>query len=247
MKLSSLTSWSVIVLMLFITTFGLSSFVYVVFAILMLAAGTYAAIRSHADDMKRCGITAGSCNLHDLQQPDFSIPFNKMMFKLAEQLENLVPGNERSNGKFLTGYPEIDHELNLVIRLVIRHHVKSWYHAYVSSDNEFPKDVDSLIRSCIRVIACKIRTIDRVSYFTTNLVDDFASHIRLYRLAIEKQAELAIEDPNADLVSLFFDLELQMEGKKVCRDVACSNPRSLYGMFDRFIALLVKLSLHHSF
>lgn len=229
MDTMSLSTWSLVVLILFITSFGLSSFVFLLSLLVVVVMAVAAGIRSHAEDLMHQN--DGRSSLQRLLDIDFRLlrgfrlPFYTTdHLRKEEGKEPLLLQENR-----LTGYPEIDHELNKVIHLFIRNHVKSWYNFYITNDTEFPKEVDSFLRSCIRIISCRIRLVDKVFYFTTKLVDDFASHIRLYRLAIEKQADLRLEDPNADLVSLFFDLELQMESRKVCRDMVSTSPSSLYG------------------
>lgn len=65
---------------------------------------------------------------------------------------------------------------------------------------------------------------DWIPYLTTQLVDDAASHLRLYRSALAKTKE----NPNSDLVSVFFDFEAAME-KNLCRDMVCTDDTHLQG------------------
>ena len=67
---------------------------------------------------------------------------------------------------------------------------------------------------------------------TRHFVDDFASHLRLYRKAKERLEAQRERDnggnrqpngPADDLESLFFDLELEME-KSYCRDLVSTSP-----------------------
>ena len=121
---------------------------------------------------------------------------------------------------------------------------------------------------CYVCSSCRSKHVELVPYFTTRLVDDFASHIRLYRRALERVREhqkdgknegIVIEfysslqeiyfvqygqslvsnislltpvfplfadtKPPADLESIFFDLETEMENN-MCRDMICTNPES---------------------
>lgn len=57
------------------------------------------------------------------------------------------------------------------------------------------------------------------------MVDDFASHLRLYRKAKEKiQVQKENMVKSDDLASVFFDFELEME-KSYCRDlISTSSP-----------------------
>lgn len=66
---------------------------------------------------------------------------------------------------------------------------------------------------------------DWVPLLTRDFVDDFASHLRLYRKAKEKiQIQKERNLKTDDLASVFFDLELEME-KSYCRDlISTSQP-----------------------
>lgn len=71
-----------------------------------------------------------------------------------------------------------------------------------------------------------VKKVDWSSLLIRNFIDDFASHLRLYRkakerLQIQKENLLKLED----LESVFFDLELDME-KNYCRDLVSTS--SLY-------------------
>jgi sorting nexin-13 len=76
------------------------------------------------------------------------------------------------------------------------------------------------------VCICRIKEVDWIPFLTTQLVDDAASHLRLYRTALTKVKE----NPNCDLLSVFFDLEASME-KSLCRDMACIDDSHLNGEF----------------
>jgi sorting nexin-13 len=74
-----------------------------------------------------------------------------------------------------------------------------------------------------------------VPLLTRDVVDDFASHLRLYRKAKERMLLLQKEPrgPADDLESLFFDLELEME-KSYCRDLVSSSPAYESGKLNHF-------------
>jgi len=71
----------------------------------------------------------------------------------------------------------------------------------------------------------RVKEIDWTPFLTTHLVDDAASHLRLYRKAVSKVKE----NQNYDLVSVFFDLEASMEDKKLCRDMVSTDDSHLDG------------------
>ncbi|KAL1116862.1 hypothetical protein AAG570_005331 [Ranatra chinensis] len=67
-----------------------------------------------------------------------------------------------------------------------------------------------------------MKEIDWIPYLTTRLVDDAASHLRLYRQARSKLGGGG--GGEASLEALFFDLEISMEQNLVCRDHICTQP-----------------------
>lgn len=71
-----------------------------------------------------------------------------------------------------------------------------------------------------------LQRVDWVTLMTRHIVDDFASHLRLYRKAKEKlnaAASAPIEQRcDDDLESYFFDLELAMENS-YCRDLVSTS------------------------
>ncbi|KAK7111008.1 hypothetical protein V1264_014794 [Littorina saxatilis] len=62
-------------------------------------------------------------------------------------------------------------------------------------------------------------------YFTQRLVDDFGSHLRLYRRAAEKVRAHRTDEQYCQLLEeAFFDAEVEMEDN-MCRDLVCTDPQ----------------------
>ena len=76
-----------------------------------------------------------------------------------------------------------------------------------------------------------VQKVDWVPLLTRDIVDDFASHFRLYRLAMEKLEEKQQRGRQDDLESLFFDLELDMEGN-YCRDLVSTSQQYESGRLE---------------
>lgn len=69
----------------------------------------------------------------------------------------------------------------------------------------------------------RVKEVDWIPFLTTRLVDDAASHLRLYRQARARVQSM----PQGSKISLeeaFFDLELAMESGLVCRDHISLTP-----------------------
>ena len=78
----------------------------------------------------------------------------------------------------------------------------------------FKQKIDNMVYH----IRCK--NMDWVGYLTTRLVDDIASHLRLFREARSVSRGKVTKD---ELISHFFDCEAEKE-KDICRDEVCMKP-----------------------
>ena len=87
----------------------------------------------------------------------------------------------------------------------------------------------------------RIKNIDWIPFLTTRLVDDVASHVRLFKKA--KKASSPKEDGKiVDLESLFFDAEVAME-TNLCRDLASSIQQEELDYLQRISEILLFLLL----
>ena len=99
-------------------------------------------------------------------------------------------------------------------------------------------NVFDVVNSNFVVFIIRAKEVDPVPYLATNLVDDFASHIRLYRRTIDKMNLLRLDTtkPPPDLQETFFDLECEME-KNICRDALCMSKEHEIGEYS-YLSLL---------
>ncbi|KAE9416255.1 hypothetical protein Angca_003569 [Angiostrongylus cantonensis] len=122
----------------------------------------------------------------------------------------------------MTNFPAMDSVLEQMLNYVMRDYVDSWYKKL--TDDELFKE--SLLRTARRSVASLsqcMRQVDWVPFVTRHVADDFASHLRLYRMASEKYKSMRKKATENDLLSHFFDYELEME-KTLCRDLLCTTP-----------------------
>ena len=122
---------------------------------------------------------------HSLQLIESNKEWKQFLDKLNESpfVETLPKAD------IFTADPLIDDQINDVLRLAFRDYINSWF-AYISPNQEFTRHLYSIAQMAIRSVTQRFRSMDVVSYMTTKLVDDFASHLRLYRLAQTKLKEL---------------------------------------------------------
>ncbi|XP_017794033.1 PREDICTED: sorting nexin-13-like [Habropoda laboriosa] len=84
--------------------------------------------------------------------------------------------------KRITGSRIIDESLQEILDFIIRDYVEPWY-SIITDDEEFIYSVRDTAQKIAINIANRVKGVDWIPYLTTRLVDDAASHVRLYRQA----------------------------------------------------------------
>jgi len=126
----------------------------------------------------------------------------------------------------LTGSETLDQPIQDMIGYIIRDYIDSWYKG-ISPHPAFPDEVRQILCQVVTLIMERIASVDWVSFLTTRLVDDVASHVRLFKSARYKY-KCPLKEGEArspDLETIFFDFEVGMEGE-VCRDQVCLDPEA---------------------
>lgn len=119
--------------------------------------------------------------------------------------------------------PILDPILEQILGFVIRDFVDCWY-CQISPDQLFKESLKRSTRRTVAAFSQCLRKVDFVPLLTQHVVDDFASHLRLYRKAKEKAIISNGKRYTVDeLETIFFDLELEME-KYYCRDLVSTSP-----------------------
>uniref|UniRef100_A0A0A9ZC45 Sorting nexin-13 n=1 Tax=Lygus hesperus TaxID=30085 RepID=A0A0A9ZC45_LYGHE len=202
------TSWIALVLALFLSTFGLSFCVVFIISVVCFFVGitTTMYIRQSKDLEEFLG------------QETLDYPLS--MYEVVEKLR--VSKKSLKVDRRLTGSQVIDEQLQEILDFVIRDYVHPWYD-HVSENEEIPLEIRVAIQNVIVAFSNRVKEADWIPFLTTQIVDDAASHLRLYRQA---KARLKAAPPNSKLTleDAFFDLEIAMENGRVCRDHLCMNP-----------------------
>ena len=128
----------------------------------------------------------------------------------------------------LTGSEVIDEPLNSILGFVFRDYIYPW-HFKLTHKRSFPVHLQDSVQIMASNLAYKIKNVDWIPYLTTRLVDDVASHVRLFkkaRLTLKlRNKDLSSDQRDGgkivDLESMFFDAEVAME-TNLCRDLASS-------------------------
>ncbi|XP_071484114.1 sorting nexin-13-like [Diadema antillarum] len=209
--------WVGLAVGLFLTTFGLSyPIILLISSVAFLAGGLWVVYKGPA--------SVDSTAI--LDEITATTQLREETIGIRQDVERMqVEPRTYKIDKRLTGASIIDDQLQEVVVLLLRDYVHPWYHK-LSNDEEFLHHLKQVIQNVIITVATKSKDVGWLDYFTRKLVDDVASHVRLFRKAQDKlkviiNAEDNVEPP-PDLESIFFDLEIEMENG-LCRDLICTS------------------------
>ncbi|KAM8771318.1 sorting nexin-13 isoform 4-T4 [Rhynchonycteris naso] len=143
----------------------------------------------------------------------------------------------------LTGANIIDEPLQQVIQFSLRDYVQYWYYT-LSEDESFLLEIRQTLQNALIQFATRSKEIDWQPYFTTRIVDDFGTHLRVFRKAQQKITEKddQVIGTAEELVDTFFEVEVEME-KNVCRDLVCTSPKDEEGFLRDLCEVLLYLLL----
>ncbi|XP_077160589.1 sorting nexin-13 isoform X4 [Paroedura picta] len=141
----------------------------------------------------------------------------------------------------LTGAYIIDEPLQQVIQFSLRDYVQYWYYT-LSDDDSFLVEIRKTLQNALIKFSTRSKEIDWLPYFATRLVDDFGTHLRIFRKAQQRITEKDEKMKAEDLVDTFFEVEVEME-KEVCRDLVCTSPKDEEGFLRDLCEVLLYLLL----
>ncbi|XP_075560851.1 sorting nexin-13 isoform X5 [Pelecanus crispus] len=143
----------------------------------------------------------------------------------------------------LTGANIIDEPLQQVIQFSLRDYVQYWYYT-LSDDESFLLEIRQALQYALVQFSARSKETDWQPYFTTRLVDDFGTHLRVFRKAQQRIAEKGdqMKGQAEELVDTFFEVEVEME-KEVCRDLVCTSPKDEEGFLRDLCEVLLYILL----
>lgn len=179
MTLRGNSLWLGIGLCIFAIHWGLFySLVFTIAITSIISTLTYAIVKCCIidPDPRRCPPSA--------QKSQISVK-NGGLPTVLEKVEDLAKdsSNKANDDGVVSGIDIVDVELNLVLDYLLRDFVIPWSSKLACSEDIHEID-DSLkikLRTTIGNFTTPLLTIDWVDYFTSQLVDDFSTHLRLYR------------------------------------------------------------------
>ncbi|XP_078394977.1 sorting nexin-13 isoform X3 [Cetorhinus maximus] len=142
----------------------------------------------------------------------------------------------------LTGSSIIDEPLQQVIQFALRDYIQYWYYT-LSDDESFLLEVRKTIQNALVQFATRSKEVDWQPYFTTRLVNDFATHLRVFRKAQQRiEDSRQKKDGSEEFVETFFEVEVEME-REVCRDQVCTSVKDEEGFLRDLCEILLYLFL----
>ncbi|XP_006138398.1 sorting nexin-13 isoform X5 [Pelodiscus sinensis] len=227
----SIWGWGSLVVVLFLVTFGPFAIFYFAFYILCFVGGCFVVT-----------LLFGKTNSEKyLEQCEHSFlpPTSVGIFKCTEEMK--CEARPIKIDRRLTGANIIDEPLQQVIQFSLRDYVQYWYYT-LSDDESFLLEIRQALQNALIQFSTRSKEIDWQPYFTTRLVDDFATHLRVFRKAQQRITEKDDQMTAEDLVDTFFEVEVEME-KEVCRDLVCTSPKDEEGFLRDLCEVLLYLLL----
>ncbi|PNF27617.1 hypothetical protein B7P43_G02252 [Cryptotermes secundus] len=174
----SLLAWVGLILVLCLTTFGLWWCVTMSVSVpVFLVGGLTFLYLKHSDSSQKY-YTAVYRSRQESYKPGLS--------KVVQLVEAPQPSCKAD--RRLTGSQVIDESLQEIIGYVLRDYVSPWYDR-LSANEEFPHEIRQTAQKVIITFAGRMKEVDWIPYLTTRLVDDAASHLRLFRQARAKMKQ----------------------------------------------------------
>ncbi|EGT42052.1 hypothetical protein CAEBREN_07883 [Caenorhabditis brenneri] len=208
---------------LFLTTFGLTGLIVLPVSVICFFSGFFYIV--YQTGLEKSGKLEESF-LEKLHRFKFTSGIEQLL-KNGKRLEDQ---NQYVEVHSMSNSSQLDNALETILDNIIRDYIGFWY-KNLSNDKVFEQSLKRTSRRSIASLTQCLRQVDWVPLITRDVVDDFASHLRLFRKAQERTAfqikedgkQRTAEDLDAELLSNFFDFELEME-KSLCRDLLSTTP-----------------------
>ncbi|XP_066483508.1 sorting nexin-13 isoform X2 [Tiliqua scincoides] len=229
----SIWGWGSLGIVLFLITFGPFAIFYLAIYILCFVGGGFVVT-----------LLFGKTNSEKyLEQCEHSF-LPPTSFGIAQCIEEMKQESKPIKiDRRLTGAYIIDEPLQQVIQFSLRDYVQYWYYT-LSDDESFLLEIRQALQNALIQFSARSKEIDWQHYFTTRLVDHFATHLRLFRKAQQRITEKddLMGDAVEDLVNTFFELEVEME-EHICHDLVCTSPKDEEGFLRDLCEVLLNLLL----
>ncbi|XP_066586117.1 sorting nexin-13-like [Prorops nasuta] len=165
-------------IILLIFNFGIGTVIQIICCLLAIILGILTCIYKKYSPILDEEVKSGKQDLFDKTE------------KIREYILNLSKEKMTFTAdRRITGSHIIDESLQEILDFIIRDYVQPWY-SIITDDKEFIDSVRDTAQNTAINIANRVKNVDWIPYLTTRLVDDAASHMRLYRQARVRMKQL---------------------------------------------------------
>ncbi|XP_061598646.1 sorting nexin-13 isoform X2 [Cololabis saira] len=229
----SIWGWGGLGVVLFLVTFGPFAIFYLAFYIFCFIGGGFAVT-----------LLYGKINSEkhlEMCEHSYLPPTQTGVLKSLDEIK--LEMKPIKIDRRLTGSSFIDEPLQQVIQFALRDYIQYWYYT-LSEDESFLLEIRQTLQNALIQFSTRSKEVDWQPYFTTRLVDDFATHLRVFRKAQDRLADREDKqrDITEELVDSFFEAEVEME-RNICRDVVCTSQKDEEGFLRDLCELLLYLLL----
>ncbi|XP_030202846.1 sorting nexin-13 isoform X5 [Gadus morhua] len=235
----SIGGWGGLGVVLFLITFGPFAIFYLAFYILCFIGGGFAVTllygkinsEKHLERSEHSYLPPMQTGIQKVNTPSCTLDEFKLDLKPIKI------------DRRLTGSSFIDEPLQQVIQYALRDYIQYWYYT-LSEDESFLLEIRQTLQNALVQFSTRSKEVDWQPYFTTRLVDDFATHLRVFRKAQDRlgDREDKQRDMTDELVDSFFEAEVELE-RKICRDVVCTSRKDEEGFLRDLCEVLLYLLL----
>ncbi|XP_077301605.1 sorting nexin-13-like [Arctopsyche grandis] len=168
------TKWTCAIVVLFLATFGVFGCLKIFIMIGLILSGGFTVVRLSLDGKKKYPSQADLLS-NPLDQRYSSRPLRSTSSAYRVDLTQL-------KYKKITGHKEVDSFIIEIIDILIEDYVSSWYRT-VAYDTHFPQAIKLAALDCATDVSNRLQSVDWLTHITGKLVDDMASHLRLFRVS----------------------------------------------------------------
>ena len=237
-------TWIIVATSLSFATFGLGGVLSILVYLVSLSLGFLIVIGHHSFRKSQCETVASDGILLSKEETNRGIG---TVFECLEQ--------SRQNFKYdkrLTGSSSLDAALQEVLEYFMRDYIEYWYDT-VSEHESFLYHIRQVLQRAVIKFASRSKEMQWVNFLTTKLVDDFANHLKIFRITKERIAKNLEEDgglspddgsiqANVKLEEMFFQVEREIEKGKSMKNV-CMDDDKERGYLQDISELLLYLLL----
>ncbi|KAH1004594.1 sorting nexin-13 isoform X1 [Dendroctonus ponderosae] len=172
------TAWASLIVILLLSSFGVFGLLTVLAGISVFFVGAFSLLYLKLGDIESFYAKCAGNPLTTNQQSDGGLK----AIKAALSSPKKVPKSDNR----VTGSELIDSSLQEILGYIIRDYIEPWYRL-ISMDSEFPQlAVRQTAQTFAINISNRVKEVDWIPYLTQRLVDDAATHLRLYKQARAK-------------------------------------------------------------